>query len=133
KTPKLYFLDTGLCSYLTEWVSSETLESGAMSGAIFETYVLTELLKSYWHRGLHPVLYYYRDKDKKEIDFLIEQNQKLYPIEVKKAGMPKKDWIKSFPALQKLKKDIGNGVIVSMVEKPFPIDDSNDAVPITIL
>ena len=133
KTPKLYFLDTGLCSYLTEWASPETLEAGAMSGAIFETYVLAELLKSYWHKGLQPALYYYRDKDKKEIDFLIEQNQKLYPIEVKKAAMPKRDWITSFSALQKLKKDIGNGVVVSMVEKIFPIDDSNDAVPITIL
>jgi len=133
KTPKLYFLDTGLCSYLTEWSSPETLETGAMSGAIFETYVLTELLKSYWHKGLQPVLCYYRDKDKKEIDFLIEQNQKLYPIEVKKAGMPKKEWVKSFSALQKLKKDIGHGVVVSMVEKIFPIDDSNDAVPITTL
>lgn len=133
KTPKLYFLDTGLCSYLTEWASPETLESGAMSGAIFETYVLGELLKSYWHKGVKPVLYYYRDKDKKEIDFLMEQNQKLYPIEVKKAGMPKKDWVKSFSALQKLKKDIGNGVVVSMVESTFPIDDNNDAVPITIL
>ena len=80
-----------------------------LSSTIFETYVLTELLKSYWHKGLQPVLYFYRDKDKKEIDFLIEQNQKLYPIEVKKAAMPKKDWIKSFSALQKLKKDIGNG------------------------
>lgn len=133
KTPKLYFLDTGLCSYLTEWASPETLEAGTMSGAIFETYVLTELLKSYWHKGLQPVLYYYRDKDKREIDFLIEQNQKLYPIEVKKAGMPKKDWIKSFSALQKLNRDIGNGAVVSMVEKRFPIDDSNDTVPITIL
>jgi len=133
KTPKLYFLDTGLCSYLTEWASPETLETGAMSGAIFETYVLTELLKSFWHKGLQPVLCYYRDKDKKEIDFLIEQNQKLYPVEVKKAGMPKKDWVKSFSALQKLKKDIGHGVVVSMVEKIFPIDDSNDAVPITTL
>lgn len=104
-----------------------------MSGAIFETYVLAELLKSYCHKGLQPVLYYYRDKDRKEIDFLIEQNQKLYPIEVKKAGVPKKDWMKSFSTLQKLKKDISNGDIVSMVERIFPIDDSNDAVLIAIL
>ena len=132
KTPKLYFLDTGLCSYLTEWTSPETLEAGAMSGAIFETYVFTELLKSYWHRGLQPVVYYYRDKDGKEIDFVIEQNQKLYPIEVKKAATPRKDWIKSFNVLRKLKKDIGSGAVVCMIDQMLPIDENNSAVPVTI-
>lgn len=133
KTPKLYFLDTGLCSYLTEWTSPAALEAGAMSGAIFETFIFAEILKSYWHRGIEPAIYYYRDKDKKEIDFIIEKNEKLYPIEVKKGTMPKKGWVGQFSALSKLKKAIGNGIVICMIEKSLPIDDKNDAVGVTIL
>jgi predicted AAA+ superfamily ATPase len=133
KTPKLYFLDTGLCSYLTEWGSPETLEAGAMSGSIFETYVFIEILKGFWHRGLQPTIYYYRDKDKKEVDFVIEKNQTLYPIEAKKSTNPKKQWAGSFAVLQKLKKEIGHGVVICMVENMLPIDESCSAVPITVL
>ena len=71
KSPKLYFLDTGLCAYLTEWSSPETLEAGAMSGAIFESWVVAEIIKSYLNSGRQAPLYYYRDKDKLEIDLLI--------------------------------------------------------------
>jgi predicted AAA+ superfamily ATPase len=74
KHPKLYFMDTGLCAYLTEWTSHQTLEAGAMSGAIFETFVIAEILKSYHHSGDIPNLYYYRDWNKVEIDLLISQN-----------------------------------------------------------
>ncbi len=70
KTPKLYFFDTGLCSYLTGWSSPQTLEAGAMSGAILETWVVSELLKSYLHNGKHPPFFYYRDRDRREIDLL---------------------------------------------------------------
>jgi len=133
KTPKLYFLDTGLCSYLTEWTSPAALEAGAMSGAVFETFIFAEILKSCWHRGLEPAIYYYRDKDKKEIDFIIEKNERLYPIEVKKSTMPKKDWIGHFSVLSRFKRKIGNGIVICMAEKALPIDDKNDAVPITIL
>jgi hypothetical protein len=77
KTPKLYFLDTGLCAYLTQWTSPESLEAGAMSGAILETFVVGELIKSYWHNGRSVNLFFYRDRDGKEIDLLIEQDNKL--------------------------------------------------------
>ncbi len=90
KAPKLYFLDTGLCSYLTEWSTPETLEVGAMSGAILETWIIIELLKSYWHNGLKAPFYYYRDKDKKEIDLLIVRDGVIYPLEFKKSASPKK-------------------------------------------
>ncbi|NLW83839.1 MAG: ATP-binding protein [Phycisphaerae bacterium] len=132
KTPKLYFLDTGLCSYLTEWETPETLEAGAMSGPIFETYVFSEMLKSYWHRGLEPTIWYYRDKDQKEIDFLLERNQMLYPVEVKKNATPRKEWIGSFSVLERLKMKIGHGAVVCMIEKSLPIDKNNDAVPISV-
>lgn len=85
KTPKLYFLDTGLAAYLTKWNTPDVLEAGAMSGAFFETFVVSEILKSYYNAGiLEPSLYYYRDKDAKEIDIIIEQNGMLYPVEIKK-------------------------------------------------
>lgn len=90
KTPKVYFLDTGLCAYLTDWDSPKTLEAGAMSGAVLETYVFTEILKSYWHNCKEAQIFFYRDKDQKEIDFIIEQNSTLYPIEVKKLSCPMK-------------------------------------------
>lgn len=133
KAPKMYFLDTGLCSYLTEWSSPETLEAGAMSGAIFETYVFIELLKSWWHKGKSPSIYYYRDKDGKEIDFLIEQDQVIYPIEVKKAATIKRDWIRHFSVLKKLNKQIGDGCVISLCDKSFPIDEKNTALPISII
>ncbi len=133
KTPKLYFLDTGLCSYLTQWESPQTLEAGAMAGAIFETYVFNEILKSHWHAGREPLMYYYRDKDKKEIDLLFEQNQTLYPVEIKKSGSPAKDWIKHFSVLEKLKQPIGKGAVISMTSKALPLDENNLALPVTIL
>ena len=133
KTPKLYFLDTGLCTYLTGWSDPVTLEAGAMSGAIFETYVFSELLKSYWHRGLQPPIYYYRDKDGREIDFVFEQNQTLYPIEVKKSATLQTSWIKSFVALERLKKTMGRGIVVCMVKQALPLDQNNIAIPVTSL
>lgn len=133
KAPKMYFLDTGLCSYLTEWSSPETLEAGAMSGAIFETYVFTELLKSWWHKGKNPLIYYYRDKDGKEIDFLIEQDQVIYPIEVKKSATIRRDWTRHFSVLEKLNKQIGNGCVISLCDQSLPIDDKNTALPISFI
>ena len=88
KAPKLYFLDTGLCAYLTEWSSPETLEAGAMSEAILETWIVVELLKSYLHNGLGAPFYYYRDKDQKEIDLVIVRDGTVYPLEVKKTASP---------------------------------------------
>ena len=85
-TPKLHFLDTGLCAYLTEWSSPETLSAGAMAGAILESYVVAEILKSWWRCGKEPSLYHYRDKDGREIDLLIAHDSNLYPVEVRRAA-----------------------------------------------
>ncbi len=85
-------LDTGLCAYLTEWSSPKTLEAGAMSGAVLETWIIVELLKSYWYKGLQAPFYYYRDKDQKEVDLLIVQAGTMYPVEIKKTAFSgKKD------------------------------------------
>lgn len=129
KSPKLHFLDTGLAAYLTEWTSPETLEAGAMSGNILETFVFTEILKSYWHNGKHAPLYYYRDKDKKEIDILIVQNNRVYPIECKKTGFPSADSFRHFKALENLNISVGNGAVICLCETLLPLTQQIQAVP----
>ena len=86
KTAKLYFMDTGLAAYLTRWSNPDVMQSGAMAGAFFETYIISEIIKSFSNNGEEPPIYFYRDKDKYEIDLLIEQNNVLYPIEIKKTA-----------------------------------------------
>lgn len=133
KTPKLYFLDTGLCAYLTEWSSPETLASGAMSGAMFETHVFSELLKSWWHRMRTPNLYYYRDKDGREIDFVFEQDRTLFPIEVKRSATPRRDWVRTFSALERLGKTVGEGGVICLCEEPAPLSRGTTAIPVGLI
>ena len=133
KTPKLYFLDTGLCSYLTEWTTPETLEAGAMAGSILETWVVGEVLKSYIHSGRKLSIYYYRDKDKKEIDLLILRDGCLYPIEIKKTALPKKDMVKHFSVLEKFPVPIGDGCIICLAEKMIPLTKNIISVPVSFL
>ncbi len=130
KTPKLYVLDTGLCAYLTEWSSPETLEAGAMSGAILETWVLTELLKSYWHNGRRAPFYYYRDKDQKEIDLLIVQDGRIYPLEIKKTASPGKNDVRHFQSLEKLKLPVGPGGLICLAGQSLPLTPSVRSIPI---
>lgn len=133
KAPKLYFLDTGLCAYLTEWSSPETLEAGAMSGAILETFILTEILKSYWHNGKRAPLYYYRDKDKKEIDLLILQDEVIYPLEFKKSARVDLAIIQQFNILKKLKKKVSDGGVICLLQSLLPMTETNNAIPVGYL
>ncbi len=133
KAPKLYFLDTGLCAYLTEWSSPETLEAGAMSGAILETFIFTEILKSYWHNGRRAPLYYYRDKDKKEIDLLIVQDETIYPLEFKKSASPDKSMVRHFGLLEQLKKPVGEGGVICLSETLLPVTENFNAIPVGLL
>ena len=119
KTPKMYFMDTGLAAYLCRWPNAETLEKGAMDGAFFETYVVSEIVKSYYNAGKRPDLYYYRDIDGKEIDLLFAEGDKIYPVEIKKAKAPDRA-DKNFSVLDKLKKDIQPGVILCMADEMLP-------------
>lgn len=130
KTPKLYFLDTGLCAYLTEWSSPETLASGAMRGAMFETFVVTSILKSWWHTVQEPNSYYYRDKDKKEIDLIFEQDNRLHPLEIKLGATIKRDWLKNFAVLPKLGKEIGSGGVLCLTDERMPLSRENQAIPV---
>lgn len=129
KAPKLYFLDAGLAAYLTEWASPETLEAGAMSGAILETWVVAELLKSYWHAGRRPPFYYYRDKDLREIDLLLVQDGVAYPLEIKKTASPGRDDIRHFGALERLGLSVGQGGLICLAEQALPLTETAWAIP----
>ena len=133
KSPKLYFLDTGLAAYLTEWSSPETLEAGAMSGAILETWILAELLKSWWHNGLRAPFYYYRDTDQKEIDLLIVQDGTVYPLELKKTASPDKNAIRHFGVLEKLNMPIGMGAVVCLIQQALPLNSGVWSVPVSCI
>ena len=133
KSPNMYFMDTGLAAYLTRWDSPQTLEVSAMSGKFFETYVVGEVLKSYYNAGKRPPIYYYRDTDGKEIDLVLEANGILYPIEIKKTGNPGKDSCKNFSVLQNSGKIVGEGAVICMYKNVTPIDGNNWAVPVWLI
>lgn len=133
KAPKLYFLDTGLCCYLTNWLNPDALEAGAMSGAILETFVVTEIIKSYLHNGLRAPIYFMRDKDKKEIDLVIMQNQVLYPLEIKKTAAPSKHDVRHFSMLDKFSMDVGPGGVVCLIDKLLPIQENVYSIPIAYI
>ncbi len=133
KRPKLYFLDTGLAAYLTEWNSPQTLEAGAMSGHIFETWVIAEILKSYWHNGRRAPLYYYRDKDQYEIDLLIVENGLVHPVEIRKTASPTKSAVKHFAMLKKLNLPVGPGAVICLTETPLPLTEQVSAIPAWML
>ena len=133
KTPKLYFYDTGLVSYLTKWSSPETLESGAMNGAILEAYVVSEIRKSYLNSGLEPFMYYYRDKDAKEIDILLEHDGLLNPIEIKKTANPGTELTGVFHLLDRSSTPRGKGAILCMKPELSALDRDNYIVPIRML
>ena len=129
KTPKVYFLDTGLAAYLTKWKTSEVLEAGTMAGNFFENYAIVEIIKSYYNSGeLRAPVYFYRDKEKREIDLIIEQNGKLYPIEIKKTANPSKDMIENFKVLETVK-EVGEGAIICMYDKIINLDEKNKVIP----
>lgn len=133
KTPKLYFYDTGLVSYLTKWSSAEVLESGAMNGAILENYVVSEVAKSYLNCGVESYMYYYRDKDMKEIDIVLEYDGILNPIEIKKTANPGTELTRVFAVLDKGAVPRGNGVILCMKPELSAIDRNNFIVPIWMI
>lgn len=132
KREKIYFTDTGLACYLTGYIDYVTLEKSAYSGAIFETYVINEIIKSFVNNGkdARKHLYYYRDNYQKEIDLLINYNNTMYPIEIKKSANPGKDAIKNFDVVNKFETNTGNGIVLCMTKNIIAYDDNNYMVPI---
>ncbi len=130
KTPKLYFYDTGLVSHLTRWSNAEVLEYGAMNGAILENYVVSEIEKTYLNCGQEPYMYYYRDKDAREIDIVLEHDGILNPLEIKKTSNPGSELTKVFALLDKASVPRGKGAIICMKPSVGVIDRENYIVPI---
>lgn len=132
KRPKIYFMDTGLACYLTGYINSDTLERSAYNGAIFETYIISEIIKTYTNNGKDPKtrLYYYRDTNQKEIDLLVFYDNTVYPVEIKKSANPGKTAIKNFNVVNKFGTKIGNGIVLCMMENIIPIDENNYYIPI---
>ena len=130
KTPKLYFYDTGLVCHLTRWSSPEVLENGAMNGAVLENYVVSEIAKTWLNSGKEPYMYYYRDKDAKEIDIVLEHDGILNPIEIKKTSNPGTELTRVFSLLDKASVPRGKGAVVCMKPKVGVIDRENYIVPV---
>lgn len=141
KTPKLYFRDTGLACYLTRWLTAEALKNSAVAGNMFETFVVSEILKTYSNEGkdYRFSIFYYRGKDKKasgenEIDLIIQENGVLYPVEIKMTGNPKANMASTNEVLDKIPdKKRGMGVILCMIEKKTYLRENLVALPIEYL
>jgi predicted AAA+ superfamily ATPase len=133
KTPKLYFLDTGLAAYLTKWPDAASLQAGSMSGAMLETWLFAEILKSYWHNGLEANVFFYRDVDQREVDLVIEVGDTLYPVEFKKTASPSAGAARQFAVLEKLGKTVGPGAVLCFVERDIPLSSQVTAVPVGYL
>ena len=133
KTPKLYFYDTGLVCYLTKWSSAETLESGAMNGAILENYIVSEIMKTYLNNGKAPFMYYYRDKDAKEIDIILEHDGVINPIEIKKSANPGSELVKVFSLLNNASIPRSKGAVICMKPELSAIDRENYIVPVWVI
>ena len=133
KTPKVYFYDTGLVCYLTRWSSPEVAESGAMNGALLENFTVSEIMKSYQNAGLEPYLYFYRDRDAKEIDVVLEGDGKLCPLEIKKTATPDKRLTRVFKVIDKSPLQLGTGAILCMADHFTAFDRDNVIVPIWMI
>lgn len=133
KTPKLYFCDTGLCAYLSMWLTRDTLMNGAASGHYFENYVVMELLKNFAYAPSKAQLTYYRDSNAKEIDVFVEENGVIHPLEIKKSANPDKREIKKYELLDKINLKRGDGGIICMCEQVIPIDEKNCFIPCNLI
>jgi predicted AAA+ superfamily ATPase len=135
ETPMLYFLDTGLVSYLLKWLTKDTLKNGAISGQILETFVVSEIIKSFKNNGYLDIpIYFYRDKDMKEIDLIIKDSGNLYPIEIKKTASPNLSMAKNFYLLHKaIGYKVDNEIILSLVDKKLYLNKNVLAYPISII
>ena len=130
KTPKLYFFDTGLVAYLTKYSSPEILANGALAGHILENYVVIEIIKSHKNAAKYSLFWYYRDKDNKEVDMILESDGMLHPIEIKRSVNPGTELSGSFKILDKATVPRGTGAIICLRDELSAIDSNNLIVPV---
>lgn len=133
RTPKLYFYDTGLVCYLTRWSSAEVAEKGAMSGALLENFTISEIAKSYQNAGRSPYLYFYRDRDAKEIDVVLEENGKLYPLEIKKTVAPDRRITNTFAVVNRSPLERGAGAVLCLAQEFSAFDRDDLIIPIWMI
>lgn len=133
KTPKLYFWDSGLCSYLTKWLSADTLTNGNASGYYYENYVVTELIKDLDYHSINYDIYYFRDSNSKEIDIFLEYNGEIHPLEIKLSASPDRREVKKYSVLDSNSLLRGKGGIICMSPTVIPIDNDNCFIPINII
>ncbi|MBO7525552.1 MAG: ATP-binding protein [Clostridia bacterium] len=135
KTPKVYFTDTGLVCYLCRWLTTETLINGAQAGSIFETYVVSEIIKSYYNSGKTPNLYFFRNGDGQEVDLVFYENGKIYPVEIKKTASPSIKDINGFKVLYSYYPtvEVSEGGIICNAESILPLGQGNKIIPINYI
>jgi predicted AAA+ superfamily ATPase len=102
KSPKLYFLDSGLLCYLLGIRKPGELVVHSSRGAIFESWIISELYKNYYHTGKQPAMYYFRDSNNNEIDVILDQGSKVIPIEIKSGQTINNEFFKSLEYWRKL-------------------------------
>ena len=131
KTPKVYFTDTGLVCYLCRWLTPQTLANGAMAGSIYETFIVSEILKSYYNAGKEPDLYFFRNTDGQEVDLLFYRDGKLYPMEIKKTSSPNVKDAKHFKALSTFfpSLEVSEGGIICNAEDLLPLGQNLKIIP----
>jgi predicted AAA+ superfamily ATPase len=133
KTPKIYFLDTGLVCYLTGWHNAEVASQGATAGSLLENYVISEMIKSYWHRGHEAPLWFWRTKEGHEVDLIIEEEGRLFPIEIKMSMTPDMNVARGILQLKKLSDNVGKGAIVCMAESEYPLNREINIIPLSCI
>ena len=133
KSPKLYFMDTGLVCYLLGWTSPRVARDGAMSGALFETFVVAEILKSYFNDGRNANnVFFYRDERKREIDLVIRDGMTLHPVEIKKGASPQAADVRAFSVLEGMENtQVGAGAVICQTERAYSLRENVRAVPLT--
>lgn len=133
KTPKLYFWDTGLCSYLAKWLSKDTLLNGNAAGQYFENFVVTELIKDLDYHSVNYDISYFRDSNSKEIDVFLEYENKIHPLEIKLSSSPDRREVKKYAVLDTNSIPRGKGGIICMIPSVLPIDQDNSYIPVNVL
>ena len=135
KNSKIIFMDTGLCAYLCGWSSKETLENAATSGQFLETYVISEIIKNIRNnkRTLNYKIFYYRDRDQKEVDLIFELDNVIYPFEIKKTGNSNKSMISNFNTLENRNVTVGSGGLLCFYPDIIPLDEKHKSYPISVI
>lgn len=134
KSPKLYLLDTGLAAHLGKWPTAETLMKSAAAGPFFETFVISEIVKSYLCRGKRPPCHFFRDREKHEVDLLIEhEGGEVYPVEIKLRSSVRPEDGRGMAYLRGRVPNVGRGAIVCLTDESCALDRETDVLSVSAI